>query len=109
MSLDLIEIHQPGGYCCGLCEPTERKIYKTRSELWSGELFEPLAYWINEKLKPARWLLLNQLRGFTWATLAREYMPESVVGGDEQVDVIHRIPVHDGRARAPSIKLDCGD
>ncbi len=91
MSLDLIEIHQTGGYCCGLCEPTERKIYKTRSELWSGELFEPLAYWINEKLKPARWLLLNQLRGFTWAKLAREHMPESVVGGDEQVDIIHRI------------------
>lgn len=63
--------HTPNGYVCKLCDPGERKCFRTRGDIWRNHLFEPFLAWVNEELANACWLRLTTLRdgGSSWAKL----------------------------------------
>lgn len=56
-----------GDHYCELCPLEKRRLFRSRRELLSDHLFEPLLKWVNEHLIPSRWICLFASCGATWA------------------------------------------
>ena len=74
LSIDLSPTHSQQGYVCELCEPVDRKIYRTRTEFLRQHMFEPFLEWVNGVLVLARWIALYSINGTgtTWAKLIND-------------------------------------
>lgn len=77
VDLDASPFHALGGYQCERCvhqDEAQAMIFLSRVALWSDHLFEPFLKWVNERLTPARWLSISQMRneGATWAELIED-------------------------------------
>lgn len=55
---------------CALCDEGKRQAFDSPEELWIDHLFIPFLDWVNQRLAPARWLVLYGDGGFTSAELA---------------------------------------
>jgi len=59
-------------YFCALCEKSQHQVFGSRQELWFDHLFAPFLDWVNQKLAPANWLVLDDHGGATSAALSVE-------------------------------------
>ena len=76
LSLDVIPMRSEKGCYCAWCAlEGKQDIYSSRKELWEDLFFEPLARWLEERLKPATLLCLN-------GSLGESTSARLVVGND---------------------------
>lgn len=67
-----------GRYYCRYCAEEHREFFQSMRELWEKHSLEPVLAWVNENLRPDRWLCLfgDPKRG-TWARLVdADELPE---------------------------------
>ena len=72
------EQNDAGQYYCSDCKEEDREIFPSKRELWEKHSLEPMLVWVNENLRPDRWLcLFGKPNGSTWARLvSEEELPE---------------------------------
>lgn len=77
-----------GQWKCAYPDCTNVSSYPSAEALLQDHLFDPLADWIQNTLRPARWLELYGSGGITWASLAED-------SGTAPPSLAARFRVHD--------------
>lgn len=84
----------PEGYVCRECLPEYKKLFVSREALWADHLFEALLTWVNEKLAPAQWLVLEGTpQEYSYARLAETKPEPAPAKGPEDRSVSIVIPL----------------
>jgi hypothetical protein len=70
---DCSAVQVAGGFVCRLAVPGTHIVFKDRRAMWTDHQFEPFLDWVNERVAPANWLVLEgDVPGWSAARLTVE-------------------------------------